>query len=112
MAKSSYELMLFKALKNGQSELRSTYDIWLSIGNVGTPQDFLESLRGYSAYETWLSLGNTGSEEDFLASLGGLSDNKTLADAKAYTDQKFAALGDQVTFTLQGNTLIITPVTQ
>lgn len=128
MANTSYELMFFNALKNGQTELRSTYDVWLSIGNIGTPQDFLDSLKGASAYETWLTIeGNEGkTEEEFLAAMGGVTpeeltaettarqngDTQTLNSAKAYTDAEIAKLGDQVTFTVQGDTLIITPVTQ
>lgn len=204
MANTSFEQLFFTALKNGQVPVRSAYDVWLSIGNVGTPQDFIDSLRGKSAYEIWLTIdGNEGkTEAQFLESIGGITDDefnaevtartdgdtkalsdakaytdekvsalsktvatttnlnteinartagdtKALSDAKAYTDskvetltnsttnnlnaeitartsgdsqtltssksytdQKIAALGDQVTFTLQGNTLIITPVTK
>jgi len=62
----------------------SAYDIWLSLGNDGTEQDFIDSLRGTdgangtdgsngaSAYEIWLSKGNYGSEQDFLDSLKGM----------------------------------------
>ena len=62
---------------------KSTYDIWKELGNEGTAQDFLDSLKGNqgpqgntgekgedgkSAYEIWLELdGNAGkSEEEFL----------------------------------------------
>lgn len=44
MANASYEQLLFNAIKNGQSG-KSVYDIWLELGNTGTPQDFLDSLR-------------------------------------------------------------------
>lgn len=123
MANVSYEQLLFNALKNGQTTLRSTYDVWLSIGNVGTPQDFLDSLKGDSAYQTWLEQdGNAGkSEAEFLAAMGGVTsddlatevsareagDTQTLDAAKAYTDSK---LGTQVRFEVQGDTLIITPI--
>lgn len=56
---------------------KSAYDIWLEQGNVGSEQDFLESLKGEegtdgkSAYQTWLDAGNTGTEQDFLDSLKG-----------------------------------------
>lgn len=40
----SYEQLLFNAIKNGQTG-KSVYDIWLEIGNTGTPQDFLDSLK-------------------------------------------------------------------
>ena len=76
----------------------SAYEIWLSQGNEGTEQDFLNSLKGekgdkgergdrgeqglqgeqglsgsdgLSAYEVWLSLGNVGTEQDFINSLKG-----------------------------------------
>ena len=58
----------------------SAYEIWLSEGNVGTKQQFLDSLKGdsgeegdegKSAYQVWLDAGNTGTEEEFLASLKG-----------------------------------------
>ncbi len=76
----------------------SAYDVWLSVGNTGTEQDFLDSLvgepgkdgqvgsdgfsvadattgtdgaDGASAYQLWLDAGNTGTEEEFLASLQG-----------------------------------------
>jgi hypothetical protein len=67
---------------NGQS----AYDIWLSLGNTGTIQDFLNSItgpqgqigangingqNGLSAYQIWLSLGNTGTAQDFLNSITG-----------------------------------------
>ena len=59
----------------------SAYDIWLSQGNTGTQQDFLNSLQGSqgttglngtngpSAYDIWLTQGNTGTAQDFLNSL-------------------------------------------
>ena len=62
---------------NGQS----AYDIWLTQGNTGTQQDFLNSLQGLqgptglngtngqSAYDLWLAEGNTGTQQDFLNSL-------------------------------------------
>ena len=59
---------------------KSAYDIWLGLGNAGTPEDFVASLKGptgakgtdgASAYQTWLSLGNTGTEQDFIHSLQG-----------------------------------------
>ena len=45
MANKSYEEMLFTAIRNGQTA-KSVYDIWLELGNTGTPADFLESLKG------------------------------------------------------------------
>ena len=57
----------------------SAYEIWLGLGNTGSEQDFLDSLKGgstegtpgKSAYESWLELGNIGSEADFLLTLKG-----------------------------------------
>lgn len=79
----------------------SAYTVWLSVGNKGSLQDFLDSLvgekgdKGYrgstgfngadgkdgstgpsgtdgaSAYQLWLDAGNTGTPEDFLTSLIG-----------------------------------------
>ena len=49
MANVSFEQLLFTAIKNGQIGGKSVYDIWLELGNTGTPQDFLDSLKGSSA---------------------------------------------------------------
>ena len=70
----------------------SAYDVWLSLGNVGTEFDFIASLKGPagdpcepckdgvdgvdgqdgdSAYDVWINNGNVGSEADFLESLVG-----------------------------------------
>lgn len=49
MGNVSYEQLLFNAIKNGQVKVRSVYDIWLDLGNTGTPQDFINSLKGSSA---------------------------------------------------------------
>lgn len=48
----SFEQKLFNAIKNGQVSVKSVYDIWLELGNTGTPQDFLNSLKGTSAEVT------------------------------------------------------------
>lgn len=62
---------------------KSTYQLWLDLGNDGTEEDFLESLKGEngpigesgsdgrSAYEIWIDEGNSGTEQDFLDSLKG-----------------------------------------
>ncbi len=79
---------------NGEDGL-SAYQVWLAEGNVGSEEDFLESLQGpqgpkgdkgetgaqglagtdgndgLSAYQTWINNGNSGTEEDFLESLQG-----------------------------------------
>ena len=49
MSNLSYEEQLFNAIKNGQVTVKSVYDIWLELGNVGTPQDFINSLKGTTA---------------------------------------------------------------
>jgi hypothetical protein len=57
----------------------SAYQVWLSLGNEGTEEDFINSLTGPSgdagpsAYQIWLDLGNEGTEEDFINSLTGPS---------------------------------------
>lgn len=62
---------------------KSTYQLWLDLGNDGTEEDFLEFLKGEngpigesgsdgrSAYEIWIDKGNSGTEQDFLDSLKG-----------------------------------------
>jgi hypothetical protein len=57
----------------------SAYQVWLSLGNEGTEEDFINSLTGPSgdagpsAYQIWVELGNEGTEEDFINSLTGPS---------------------------------------
>lgn len=51
MANMTYEELLFTSIKNGQTS-KSVYDIWVEIGNQGTPADFLESLKGSTAIVT------------------------------------------------------------
>ena len=46
---NTYEQLLFNAIKNGQQTVKSVYDIWLELGNTGTPQEFIDSLKGSSA---------------------------------------------------------------
>ncbi len=71
----------------------SAYQVWLSAGNTGTVQDYLNSLKGkpgadgddgLSAYEVWLAQGNKGSEADYLASLKGDKGDK--GDAGGFVD--------------------------
>lgn len=86
--------------KDGQSikgdkgaDGKSAYETWISLGNSGTEEDFINSLKGekgdsikgdkgdsvkgdkgdtgLSAYEVWLKNGNEGTELDFLHSLKG-----------------------------------------
>lgn len=49
MSNLSYEERLFNAIKNGQATVKSVYDIWLELGNEGTAQDFLDTLKGSTA---------------------------------------------------------------
>ena len=61
----------------------SAYEVWLDLGNTGTEQDFINSLKGpdgdpgdpgadgNSAYDVWIAEGNTGTEQEFLDSLKG-----------------------------------------
>ena len=65
---------------------KSAYQSWLDLGNTGTEEDFINSLKGEkgqvgekgetgnngkSSYEIWLDNGNVGTEQDFLDSLKG-----------------------------------------
>ena len=65
---------------------KSSYQIWLDAGNVGTEAQYLESLKGetgedgLSAYQIWINDGNVGDENDFLLSLK--ADN-TLEEARS-----------------------------
>ena len=66
----------------------SAYELWINQGNIGSQQDYIDSLKGdkgdqgdagastegndgLSAYDIWLNDGNTGTEQDFLDSLIG-----------------------------------------
>lgn len=66
----------------------SAYEVWLNIGNVGTEQDFINSLQGVegaqgdigitgqsglSAYQIALNNGFVGTEQEWLESLVGSS---------------------------------------
>ena len=84
----------------------SAYEAWLSLGNSGTVEDFLESLKGEdgkdgvgkdgkSAYELWLENGNIGTENDFINSLSG-RDGKSayelwLEDGNTGTESEFSS---------------------
>lgn len=53
---------------------KSAYQLWLSLGNKGSVEDFILSLcgdDGFSAYDIWLNDGHSGSEADFLGWLKG-----------------------------------------
>jgi len=68
---------IFSTMATGGGMGKSAYEIWLSAGNEGTVEDFLDSLvgpagkDGASAYQIWLELGNSGTEQDFINSLVG-----------------------------------------
>lgn len=55
----------------------SSYELWLSLGNTGTLQDFLDSqvgapgAEGQSAYDVAVANGYTGSEAQWLLTLNG-----------------------------------------
>ena len=55
----------------------SAYEVWLSDGNAGSVQDYLDSLKGekgddgLSAFQIWKDLGNSETEEDFISALKG-----------------------------------------
>lgn len=69
---STFDVELPVAAQDGDS----AHEVWLGQGNVGTEQDFLDSLKGSdgkTAYQTWLDLGNNGTEQDFLDTLKGNS---------------------------------------
>ena len=69
MAAKSFEELMFNSIKNGQQSVKSVYDIWLELGNTGTPQDFINSLKGKSAYEYALDGGYKGTEAEFAAKM-------------------------------------------
>ena len=78
---------------------KSAYQVWLDLGNSGTEQDFLDSLRGEpgdmgesgsdgaSAYEIWIDEGNSGTEQDFLDSLKGEPGEKGEDGSKNIDDE-------------------------
>lgn len=53
----------------------SAYEIWKNLGNTGTHQDFIDSLKGQnitiSAYQIAVANGFIGTEQDWLISLKG-----------------------------------------
>ena len=77
MAVNQETINLLADLLYCEQDGQSAYQIWLDRGNVGTPQDFLDSLtgaigpQGKSAYEIWLDDGHEGTETDFLNWLKG-----------------------------------------
>ncbi|MGY8951713.1 MAG: hypothetical protein ACKVJW_08000, partial [Flavobacteriales bacterium] len=69
----------FALFAPGQEGLdgETAYEIWLSEGNIGSVQDYLDSLKGekgddgLSAYQIWIDSGNTGTEAEFIDFLKG-----------------------------------------
>ena len=58
----------------GGADGKSAYQLWIEAGNLGTLEEFLESLigePGKSTYEIWLSLGHEGTVVDFIDSIKG-----------------------------------------
>ena len=78
MGNKTYEELLFNSIKNGQQSVKSVYDIWLELGNTGTPQEFIDSLRGKSAYEYALDGGYKGTEAEFAAKMAAEHANYSL----------------------------------
>ena len=50
-------------------EGKDAYEIAVDAGFAGNRAQWLSSLVGKNNYQIWLSIGNTGTEEDFLATL-------------------------------------------
>lgn len=86
---------------------KSAYQSWLDLGNTGTEEDFIYSLKGEkgqvgekgetgnngkSAYDLWLEAGNVGSEQDFLDSLKGADGTMSFDDLTE--EQKESLKGD------------------
>jgi hypothetical protein len=79
---------------------QSAYDIWISEGNIGSEQDFLNSLvgpiglsgpdgiqgesglNGSSAYDIWIGNGNSGTLQEYLDSLVGPTGEQGIAGPK------------------------------
>ena len=58
-------------------EGKSAYEIWLDLGNEGTEEEYLASLKGMSAYAAAQLGGYSDTEAKFyvdLAAIDGLSD--------------------------------------
>lgn len=53
------------------TEGKSAYQVWLDAGNIGTRQDFIDSIKGDSNYQIWLDLGYEGTEEEYQQWLRG-----------------------------------------
>jgi hypothetical protein len=94
-------LLAFKGDKGDIGPIgQSAYEIWRDNGNLGSEQEFLDSLigpvgiegpegiqgengfDGQSAYDIWRSNGNSGSEQDFLDSLVGPVGEQGIAGPK------------------------------
>ena len=77
----------------GVSLTKTPYDLAVENGFEGSEEEWLASLKGESAYEIWLSQGNTGTIQDFLNALNVTvndynvtvngSDNALASNAKA-----------------------------
>lgn len=69
---------------------KSAYELWQDCGNVGSIDDFLNSLTGVpgkSAYELWLDYGNEGTIEDFFKDLKGVKGDTGKSAYEIWLDQ-------------------------
>lgn len=59
----------------GGADGLSAYEIWLELGNSGTEQNFIDSLKGESAFEIWKKeTGNINAkEEDYIKAMQTLT---------------------------------------
>ena len=62
-------LPLLSACGSSVSLTKTPYDLAVENGFEGTVEEWLASLKGESAYDIWLKAGNVGTEQDFLNSL-------------------------------------------
>ena len=113
--KSAYEIWLDIEGNEGKSEQEfleslkissSNYDFWLDLGNKGTPEDYMNQLKGSdgkSAYQLWLDAGNTGTEEEFIQSLAS---NNNYVECNEYNSAYIVNLTEPFTLT-QGSRVFV-----
>lgn len=82
---------LFNYIQGSEVTGQSAYDIWKSLGNTGTEEDFLEFIRtgtkgdtGLSAYEEWVNK-TTSADKSYAAFLSITKGDKG-ADGKDGAD--------------------------
>ena len=77
---------------------KSPYDVWLEVGNTGTEQDFLNSLKGASAYQLAVSVGGyTGTLDQWVASMKALYSVDGSIDGQVLTARGNAAVWEMLT---------------